>query len=234
MIADSWRRARVAFSIWPITLAAFVASGLVSIVYTQWWTSIEAGWDILLVLTGACSLLIIYYQQTRIAGEPKVGESGSWSAWFGWSLLSALPVLPLLLGYAGSVGFDEWAAREGTSLTESLIFILCGFVAIPIFVAAAGKAINFSASPGLAVIRKVLQRIPTILPAAILFVILPSLMLELLDRYVQSNSLTLGEDFCVGLVATFIMFMSAFFSAGFYASVYRSVEHEMPAKSTSG
>jgi hypothetical protein len=234
MISDSWRRACVALSVLPLTFAAFVASLLVSIIYTQWWTSIDFGWEILLVVVAAFGLLIIYYQQGRIAGEPVNGESGSWSDWFGWSLLSILPLVPLLLGYAGSVGFDKWAECEETSLTESIIYILCSLVAIPMFVVAAGKAINFSASSAIAVMSQVIQRIPAILPAAILFVVVPSILLELLERYVQNNSLTFAQYISVGLAATFVLFASALLSAGFDASVYRSVEYEIQSNTKSG
>ncbi len=227
MISDSLRRAGIALRHWPLSFAAFLASGLLSLTYSQRWMNIDDGWTVLLAVAAAFALLTIYFWQARLAGEPSPQESGSWLAWLGWDLLSLLPMLPLLVGYAYFVGFDAWAQREGTSLGESVIFLLCAVVAIPMLVVSAGRAIHHSGVAGTAIMRAVLQRTGTILPAAILLVLAPSLLIELLDHYTQNQYLTYAMDLGVVLASAILLFTSALLTAGIYASIYRSVEQEL-------
>jgi hypothetical protein len=213
---------------------ALLAGGLFAIPGTQWWIEADETWVILPVSVTLVASFAIFYLQSRRAGEPRIDEQGSFWKWFGWLLLGVVPMLLLMLSHMAVTGFNDWFDRiEGSSI-ESLIFSVGIVLGTPMMVVSAGRAIDHGGQSGMAVMAATLRRAKPTLVVVTMLVALPEFATGLLSEVVRRERLPASADLGLAVVEVFFFFVNSLLTAGVYASVYRSVEHEIPAKATAG
>lgn len=226
MIADGLRRAGIAASYCPLTLIALLAGALFGLSGTQWWTETDVNWVILPVLAALAASFVIFYQQSRRAGEPLDGEHGSFWAWLGWMLLGVLPVLAIMLGHMAVTGFDHWFDEVEGSWIESLVFGLGIIIGTPMMVVSGGRAINRSGPAALTVLAATLGHTKSILIAVLALVALPEFLTSVLSLVIRSEALSFPADLGIAAVEGIFFFALSILTAGVYASIYRSIEGE--------
>jgi hypothetical protein len=229
MIADSFRRAAVAASDWRLTFLAVIVSLLSGVSYTQWFDNSDADWLPFMGLPVFVLLFVVWYFQSRRAGEPSPDEQGSGALYFGWMLLSAIPIIGMLLVYAAFTGWDEWLESDGSILEPILLGIGIAFTT-PMATVAASRAINRSGPPAGRILAATLRHAGSILPVIILLTVLPTVLDDVLNQIIREEPLPLSADFGVAIYNGVMGFVIALLNGAVYASIYRWIEGKIPAE----